>query len=343
MTDGFKNQPRILITTGDPNGIGPEIAVKALLKSKKALSGSIALIGCPELIEKALQAQKSDIHVHRISIDNNQDIFSINSEPCCIRVVPPDCEPFINPSPGKISKRAGRIAHQSIVKAHELIMSGAADLMVTCPVNKEAIRNAGFEQIAHTEILSKLCAIPRPVTLFIIDRLWIAFFTRHLSLRAAVEAVNKKDLIRFVDELIGSLKGIGIKNPKLAVAALNPHSGEGGLLGQEEAEEISPAVEELKKNGTDIHGPVPADSVFHLGLQGEYSCVISLYHDQGHIAAKTLNFHKTVSLTLGLPYIRTSVDHGTGFNIAWQGKASPESLLEAVDLAVNLFQKQAIQ
>lgn len=306
--------PVVLVTTGDPNGVGPEIALKAVRSPAVTRCCRPLIVGCPEVLGQAAEALGMKLP----------------------RVVKPEGPPLPSVEPGRCSAKAGRMAYKTLLKAHKLISRGQAHALATGPINKEALRKAGYLRIAHTEILAHLNRRPDPLTVFVAGRLWIAFFSRHLPLADAVKSVKKKKLVRFVHRLAGELETLGRKAPRLAMAALNPHAGEGGLLGKEETREITPAVEQLVQEGIAIKGPVPADSVFHLCREGAFDCVVSLYHDQGHIAAKSYKFHDTVSITLGLPYIRTSVDHGTAFDIAWKGKARADSLVAAIRLAARL-------
>ncbi|MFH1999302.1 MAG: 4-hydroxythreonine-4-phosphate dehydrogenase PdxA, partial [Planctomycetota bacterium] len=300
-----ETRPRIVITTGDPNGIGPEIAVMAVADTRVSDLCQPLLVGSPEVIEKAAESLDRKIIVCEME---EQEIMQATSSTCWEGNLPSDRHQSVVPvmcpagstfsqlQAGQCSPHAGRLAFESIRTAHHVITRGWAEAMVTCPISKEALHKAGCKPIAHTEILGMLCGNPNPLTLFLVKDLWIAFFTRHLSLSEAVRAVRKGPLITFVSNLKGELEKLGMTNPSIAMAALNPHCGEDGLLGWEEKEEIIPALEALRQQGIEIEGPVSADSVFHLGLQGRYRCIVSLYHDQGHIAAKTGFFHETTAL-----------------------------------------------
>src|SRR5579884_3252336 len=215
---------------------------------------------------------------------------------------------------------------------------GSVDGIVTCPLNKEAVHAAGFPFPGHTEMLADLLGVPRAsvFTAFILDRLRIFFLTRHHSLREAIERIDTELVVaglRRVDELS---RQIGIAAPRIALAALNPHAGENGLLGAEEKVVLAPAVAEARRQGVDVSGPVPADAVFFQCREGRYDAVLSLYHDQGHIAAKTVDFFGTVSVTLGLPLIRASVDHGTAFDIAGKWVADARGQVAALRVAAEL-------
>ena len=240
--------------------------------------------------------------------------------------------------PGRLDPRAGRAAVECVQTVCELARRDAIDGIVTCPLNKEAIRAAGFPFPGHTEMLADLLGVPRAsvFTAFILDRLRIFFLTRHHSLREAIERIDTELVVaglRRVDELS---RQIGIAAPRIALAALNPHAGENGLLGAEEKVVLAPAVAEARRQGVDVSGPVPADAVFFQCREGRYDAVLSLYHDQGHIAAKTVDFFGTVSVTLGLPLIRASVDHGTAFDIAGKWVADARGQVAALRVAAEL-------
>jgi 4-hydroxythreonine-4-phosphate dehydrogenase len=224
-----------------------------------------------------------------------------------------------------------------IEKAVKYALAGDIQAIATAPINKESIRLAGSKHIGHTEVIADLSESEKPLTMFWVRGVRIFFLTRHLSLRKAVEAVRKEKIVETVIIIDKLLKEIGFKKPRIAVAALNPHASDGGLVGDEEENELVPAVKELQGKGINSVGPVPADSVFHQAFAGRYDAILSLYHDQGHIAAKTVDFHGTVSATLGLPFIRTSVVHGTAFDIADKGIASSRSMEEAIKTAINLL------
>ena len=189
--------------------------------------------------------------------------------------------------------------------------------------------------IGHTEIVGALTGTENPLTMFQVRNLRVFFLTRHVSLRKACDLVTKDSLLTFIRDCVKALEVLGVKNPKIAVAGLNPHSGEHGLFGTEEVDHVIPAVETAKARGIDIEGPIGADSVFYQALNGRYDAVLSLYHDQGHIATKMVDFERTISITNGMPILRTSVDHGTALDIAGKGIASPVSMIEAIRLAVE--------
>lgn len=236
---------------------------------------------------------------------------------------------------GKISAMCGRAAYEYIEKSISLAMNGEADAVATTPINKESLHAAEVNFIGHTEIFGALTDTEDPLTMFETNGMRVFFLTRHKSLRDMLDDIKKDRIIDYVKRCTDALEKLGVTEGTMAVAGLNPHCGEHGLFGYEEVEEIMPAVEELKKEGYDVAGPIPADSVFHQVAQGRYNSVLSLYHDQGHIATKTLDFDRTISVTNGMPILRTSVDHGTAFDIAGKGIAGAISMKEAIRLAAK--------
>ncbi len=323
--------PIILVTMGDPAGIGPEIAVKTLLqpavydRCKPIVVGDLHLL---QATAAQLQAtvQFQTMVAPRTAVGRKGTIEVIDLHNVDLTTL----------QMGKISSEAGRASLEYIETAVEYALRGEADAVVTAPINKQAISLAGSRHIGHTEFIGALSGVADPLTMFWVRGARIFFLTRHLPLREAVTAVTHERVMDAITTMVKALRGIGIPDPRIAVAALNPHASDGGLIGREEADEIAPAVEAAKAQSIKVTGPVPADSVFHHAVEGRYDAVLSLYHDQGHIAAKTLDFYGTVSVTLGLPFIRTSVDHGTAHEIAGQGIANPTSLMEAIKVAVDL-------
>mgnify|MGYP003378324633 FL=1 len=236
---------------------------------------------------------------------------------------------------GKVNGMCGKAAYDYIEKRIELANEGKVDAVATTPINKESLRAGGINFIGHTEIFGALTHTEDPLTMFETNGLRVFFLTRHVSLREMLDMIKKDRIIDYVKRCTEALEKLGVTDGVMAIAGLNPHSGEHGLFGCEEVEEIAPAVEELKKQGYRVEGPIGADSVFHQAAQGKYSSVLSLYHDQGHIATKTLDFEKTIAITNGMPILRTSVDHGTAFDIAGKGVVSAVSMIEAILLAAK--------
>lgn len=315
------SKPKIGITMGDPAGVGPEIVVKALSDKDLRQSSDLVVFGDEQVFWQTAQSLNlAD------TLAKTGEFRFVDSQ-----VVGSDLVPM-----GKVSAIGGQAAYAAIGNAVQAAKRGEIQALATAPINKESLRAAGVPFIGHTEILAGLTGASDPLTLFIVHDLRVFFLSRHLSLAEACAYVTRDNLISFTEKAYAELKRlVRQEKPHLAIAALNPHGGEHGLFGIEEMKEIEPSIEILQRDGINVSGPYPADSVFHRALQGEFAAVVSLYHDQGHIATKMVDFERTISLTLGLPFLRTSVDHGTAFDIAGQGIASPVSMIEAVKMAVR--------
>lgn len=323
-------KPLIAVTMGDPAGIGPEIVARTIDDEEIFNIANCIIVGDRKIMEKAISIVDANLEIHlceepedgdyRKGILNMIDLDNI------------DMDEF---EYGKVSAMCGQAAYDYIAKSIEITMAGKADAVATTPINKESLHAAGVNYIGHTEIFGALTGTEDPLTMFETNGLRVFFLTRHKSLRDMLDDIKKDRIIDYVQRCTDALRRLGVTEGTMAVAGLNPHSGEHGLFGWEEVEEIAPAVEELKSMGYDVAGPVPADSVFHQAALGKYNSVLSLYHDQGHIATKTLDFDRTISITNGMPILRTSVDHGTAFDIAGKGIAGAVSMKEAVRLAAK--------
>jgi 4-phospho-D-threonate 3-dehydrogenase / 4-phospho-D-erythronate 3-dehydrogenase len=237
---------------------------------------------------------------------------------------------------GRVSASAGKAAYDAVEKATLLTLEGATDAVVTAPLNKDSLNQAGYHFPGHTQILAHICGVRDAVMMLTADNLRIAHVSTHVSLRDACDLVNKERILRVMQLGIDATKSMGVENPRVVVPGLNPHSGEGGLFGNEEVAHIIPAIEEAKALGIDVRGPLPPDTAFLRAYRGEFDLVIAMYHDQGHIPIKMVGFEKGVNVTLGLPIIRTSVDHGTVFGKAGKGTADPTSMIEAIKLAATM-------
>ena len=320
--------PIIIIPMGDPNGIGPEIVIKALAAQAVHTWCRPVVVGDAYCLAQALSILSLQLHLHTIyqpSEGHFQHGF--------INLVDLSHEGLSDLQPGTVQGLAGQCAMDYVTRAVELIGAGEGDAMATTPINKESLRAAAVPHIGHTEILAELTHTADPLTLFETNGLRVFFLSRHVSLRKACDLVTRERVSSMIARCCASLQQLGVMNGNLAVAGLNPHSGEHGLFGDEEMTAVAPAVADCQAAGLPVVGPVSADSVFHLTHMGRFAAVLSLYHDQGHIATKTLDFERTISLTLGLPFLRTSVDHGTALDIAGQGVASAVSMIEAIRLA----------
>ena len=326
--DGNMTKPVIGIPMGDPAGIGPEIILKALSEHDTYDNCIPVVIGDRGVLEKINEVVEIDARLN--SIDDISEAVCTKGVINVIDLSNIETDKLIW---GKIGGRSGLAAYEYIEKAAELAMNGEIDALATTPINKESIKAANVDFIGHTEMLAHLSGTRDPLTMFQVRNMRVFFLSRHLSLRDACDAVKKEKITEYIARCLEALKRLGVNDPVLAVAGLNPHNGEHGLFGNEEVDEIAPAVEKCINDGFNVVGPIPGDSVFALALKGRYDAVLSMYHDQGHIATKTVDFERTISLTIGMPFLRTSVDHGTAFDIAGKGIASGISMKEAIRLA----------
>ncbi len=322
--------PVIVIPMGDPNGIGPEIVVKALADPAIYEICRPLVVGDAWCLARALEFCQLELLLHTVASPDEGVYLPgfIN----LIDLAHPDLNDL---EIGTVQALAGQCALDYIREAVRLAQSGAVAALATTPINKESLRAAGVAHIGHTEILADLTGTDDPLTLFETNGLRVFFLTRHVSLREACDLVTRERVAAGIRRSCAALAKLGVADGTLAVAGLNPHSGEHGLFGDEEMIAVEPAVADCQAEGLRVTGPIGADSVFHLALIGRFAAVLSLYHDQGHIATKTLDFERTISLTLGLPFLRTSVDHGTAFDIAGLGVASAVSMTEAIRLAAK--------
>ncbi|MBM0064157.1 4-hydroxythreonine-4-phosphate dehydrogenase PdxA [Alkalicoccobacillus gibsonii] len=321
-------KPVIAITMGDPAGIGPEITVGSLDKKEIYDICTPVVVGNADILAKMLPVKKADLKINQIN-----EVHEAVGEYGTIDVI--HLGELNNFELGQVNGECGQAAFDYIKYAVELCQSNQAQAMATAPINKESLKAAEVPYIGHTEMLAGFADVADPLTMFEVLSMRIFFLTRHLSLKDAIGQMTKERVHDYLIRCDAALKQLGVENRKFAVAGLNPHSGENGLFGYEEVDEIRPGIELAKADGIDVVGPVPADSVFHQALNGRYDAVLSLYHDQGHIAAKMTDFHRTISITNGLPFLRTSVDHGTAFDIAGEGIASSVSMEEAIKLAAK--------
>ena len=322
MKDTFK--PITAITMGDPAGIGPEICIGTVLEHEIYEVCRPFIIGSIAILEKAAKVLGKDLQYHKIN-----DPSEANYEYGVIDVLETGIYDTDSLVWGEVQELAGKMSVDFIMKSIELGMKNKVHAISTAPIHKRAIKLVGITQPGHTEIYQDFTNSPYALTMFSCHKLRVFFVSRHMSLIDACKYATKDRVLENVINIDRELRKVGIKNPLIAVAALNPHGGDNGLFSTEEITDLIPAVEEARKLGINCTGPVPADSVFHIGKSGKYSAILSLYHDQGHIACKTLDFEKSVTLTFGLPFIRSSVDHGTAFDIAGKGIADCISMIES--------------
>lgn len=323
-------KPLIAVPIGDPAGVGPEIAAKSVASEKVFEAADCVIVGDKTIMENAIKIVGEDLTVHVISEpeegDYRKGILNL------IDLGNVDMTKF---EFGKVNGMCGKAAYEYIAKCIELANKGKVDAVATTPINKESLRAGGINYIGHTEIFGALTETEDPLTMFETNGMRVFFLTRHVSLREMLDMITKDRIIDYVKRCTKALEKLGVTDGTMAIAGLNPHSGEHGLFGWEEVNEIMPAIEELQAEGYNVVGPIGADSVFHQAAQGRYNSVLSLYHDQGHIATKTLDFEKTIAITNGMPILRTSVDHGTAFDIAGKGIVSAVSMIEAILLAAK--------
>lgn len=326
-------KPAIAITMGDPCGIGPEVVVKAMADPRVYATCRPLVVGNVYAMEQAVSLTGL-----RVKINEVEDSATSGQEPGVIDVV--DIH-NLNPEDitiGEISPTCGKAAMEWVTKAGELAIAGVVDALATAPLNKEAASLAGYKSIGHMELLQELSKSKLVATMLMAKNLRVVHLSTHRSLSLACELVKKDRVLDYLKLTHDSFVTYGFKIPKIGVAALNPHGSDGGLMGDEEASEIAPAVEAARSEGIEAIGPIPADVIFHQAIQGQYDAVLCMYHDQGHIPVKVYGFEESITANLGLPFVRTSVDHGTAFDIAGKGVASHESMLESIRLAVALAQ-----
>ncbi|SKA58549.1 4-hydroxythreonine-4-phosphate dehydrogenase [Succinivibrio dextrinosolvens DSM 3072] len=323
-------KPLIAVPIGDPAGVGPEIVVKTLVSDEAMDVADVIVIGDHQIIEQAIKITNVKLTVNIVNSPKDGkyqkgvlNLIDLNNI---------DMSRFAF---GKVNGMCGKAAYEYIAKSIELAMNREVLAVATPPINKESLRAGNINFIGHTEIFGALTKTPDPLTLFQVHKLRVFFLTRHVSLLEMLGMIKKDRIKDYVKRCTDALKKLGVTEGTMAVAGLNPHSGEHGLFGWEEVNVIAPACKELQDEGFNVVGPVPADSVFHQAHQGRYNSVLSLYHDQGHIATKTLDFERTISITAGMPILRTSVDHGTAFDIAGKNIVSEVSMVEAVKLAAE--------
>lgn len=320
---------RIAITMGDPGGIGPEIVVKALYCAEIRQYCSPVVIGDVDTIKEAVKITGLSLKVVPLSSLSDSksgagriEVFDIKSP-----------LPF---KKGVPSAGAGVSVVNCVKKAVGLALKKEVIAIVTAPVSKESLRLAGYPWYGHTGLLSELTQTEESAMMFVGKKLKIILATAHIPIKDVPQMINKRLVLRSINLAKKGANMLSIKNPRIAVAGLNPHAGEGGIMGDEEISSITPAIREAGEKGISVSGPYPPDTVFYRALRGDFDMVVCMYHDQGLTAFKMLDFEEGVNVTVGLPIIRTSPDHGTAFDIAWQNKANPSSMLSAIRLAAKL-------
>ena len=313
------------ITMGDASGVGPELILKAFMKN--SLEGDFIVIGdfsilayCNDLLNIGASLNPIEcLSQRKPKVLNVYDMGLMGRDKLRI---------------GEISKESGYAARSCVEKATEMALDGEIDAIVTLPMNKEATRLSDPSFTGHTELIADICGQTNYTMMLASDKLIVTHVSTHVSMKDAIAGVKKERVLNVIELTQKSLSSF-IDKPKIAVAGLNPHAGENGAFGSEEIEEIAPAILSARESGIDVVGPVPPDTVFLKALHREYDAVVCMYHDQGHIPMKLLDFDSGVNITLGLKVIRTSVDHGTAFDIAYKGIASTQSLISAYKFAKN--------
>jgi 4-hydroxythreonine-4-phosphate dehydrogenase len=316
---------------GDPSGIGPEVILKALADTRIYRVCRPLVVGSVEVFRRVaagLRLPSGETHPVASSTD-------APTAPGTVAVVevPTDLSLV---TVGKQSAESGRAAVESVRAAVALALAGDVDAIATAPLNKAAMHEAGFRYPGHTEILAELTGTRDYAMMLVTPSLKVVHVSTHVSLRDAIERVREERILTVIGIAHRTLVRMGIPSPRIAVAGLNPHAGEGGLFGREEIEVIGPTVARAREQGFDASGPYPPDTIFHRASKGEFDIVVAMYHDQGHIPIKVSGFETGVNVTVGLPFPRTSVDHGTAFDIAGKGIASESSMIEAIELAARL-------
>ena len=330
--------PLIGITMGDPAGVGPEVVLKALTHAEVYTQCRPLVIGDAKQLSRASRLLQSKLEVHSINKPENAE-FKFGAVDCIDLALVPAEIPF-----GRVSTVAGEAAYRYIERAVQLALEGAIDAVCTAPINKEALNAAGHRYPGHTELLAKLTGTPEVSLTLLAPKLRVIHVTAHVGLLDAIEKIDaalvERTIARGRDLLLRTgigLERAGALEPRIGVCGINPHAGEGGLFGRgEEERKIVPAVAAVRLRGWQVDGPLPADSLFYLATRGDYDLVVAMYHDQGHGPVKALGLEHGVNVTAGLPIVRTSVDHGTAFDIAGTGKADERSMLEALRQAAAL-------
>jgi len=314
------NKPRIVITIGDPSGIGPEVTLKALASPKVRGLANFVVIGNTFVIEKVMRDLKLPFSGRMINIDN----------------IPPEAFSY-----GRSSPVFGRASIQYLDKALGMLNSGQADSLVTAPINKASIDSAGFRGFkGHTEYMAEKTHTKDVAMMFVGPKLKITLVTRHMALSDVSKRLSGRAIVSAISLTDKYLKKFfRIRNPKIGIAGLNPHAGEGGMFGREELNIIAPAIRKAARSIGGLSGPISPDVIFNAAMDGAYDAVVAMYHDQALIPFKLLYFNTGVNLTLGLPFVRTSPDHGTAFDIAGKGAADPSSMIEAIALTARLSGK----
>ena len=333
-------KPLIGITMGDPSGIGPEIIIKALQKKSVHQQCRPLVVGDAGVMEQTAKQLGLACRVHAI-----REVSEAVFDPGTLNVFHLDCFQG-DLQTGRVSAASGEAAFRSVIKVIEMALEGTLDATVTAPINKESIHLAGHPFSGHTEIYAHYTDTKKYAMLLVHENLRVIHVTTHVSLREACDLVKRERILEVIDLLRDACRSLDIPTPRIAVAGLNPHSSDNGLFGWEEEREIIPAIEEARAKGFRVEGPVPPDTLFTKAIAGQYDGCVAMYHDQGHIPFKLAGFTwdqekermdvSGVNITLGLPIIRVSVDHGTAFDLAGKGIASETAMSLSIDYAIRM-------
>ncbi|MBA7523998.1 D-erythronate 4-phosphate dehydrogenase [subsurface metagenome] len=329
--------PKIVITMGDSAGVGPEVIVKALSLPETYKICQPIVIGDAKVLASVLQFSKSLASEGELRLNPIKDIRKARFNYGVIDLFDLGNIDIDRLKPGKVDPMCGKATFEYIKKGSEIVKNGGAEGMVTAPLCKKSMEDAGFSYPGHTELLAELTGTKDFAMMLVGGNLRVVLVTRHLPLKEVASSLSKQKVLLAIRLGVEAMKALGIDSPKVGVCALNPHAGEWGILGKEEIETIIPAIEEARKEGIAINGPLPSDKGFYDTAGGRYDLAIAMYHDQGQVPVKLLSYTKSVNVTLGLPFVRTSPCHGTGFDIAGQNKANPQSFIEAIKLAAKLI------
>ncbi len=327
----MNDKPFLAITMGDAAGIGPEVTAKTLIDPAMYEKCRPFVVGNTDAMNDALRLIKSDLKAVKL-----QTLEDVDGNYGQVEVLDLNNLDYSAITYGQLSEQSGNATVEWILKAGELAATGAIQAICTAPINKEACNLAGHKDIGHMEIFQSQTGAKDVATMLMARQLRVVHLTTHRSLRIACDYVTKENVLGKIMLTNEHFKRWGYPEPRIGVAALNPHASDGGLLGDEEFDEIRPAVQEAKANGVLVEGPVPADTVFNQNIDGKFDVCLAMYHDQGHIPIKVHDWERSVSVNLGLPFIRTSVDHGTAFDIAGKGIADHVSMMESIKVAISL-------
>jgi 4-hydroxythreonine-4-phosphate dehydrogenase len=320
---------RLALTMGDPGGVGPEIIVRALLSPDVTACCRPVVVGDRAVMEEALELLDRPLTLRIIDTPAESD-----SRPGSMELV--DIGPLKDFEKGKATAEGGNACAGYIRKAAELAMAGEVDGLVTAPISKEALKLAGVKWPGHTEMLAELTSTENFGMMLTGGPLRVLLVTIHTSLRSVPDLITRDRVLKTIRLAQKACDMLGIDGARIAVAGLNPHAGEAGIFGGEEIREIAPAVEDARKEGIAVSGPFPPDTVFHKAYRGVFDIVVCMYHDQGLVPLKMIAFETGVNVTVGLPFVRTSPDHGTAYDIAWKGRADASSMIAAIELAARL-------